>query len=78
MEVPQIQFSPVIVDIPVVQQRRVLDLAIMAAIGVGGAFFGGIDAIFRAPQDCPGVERQCSSPRELTPVSARGLLPISS
>ena len=42
VEVPQIQLSLATVDIPVVQQRRVLDLAVMAAMkgfmGVGGLF----------------------------------------
>ena len=42
VKVPQIQLSPVTVDIPVVQQRRGLDLGVMAAMkgfmGVGGAF----------------------------------------
>ena len=50
VEVPQIQLSPVTADIPVVQQRRVLDLAVMASIkgfmGVGGAFSSVLTPFF--------------------------------
>ena len=47
-------------------------------MGVGGAFFGGIDAFFRAPPVVPELSASFSSQRALTLVSGRGLLPISS
>ena len=59
VEVPQIQSSPVTVDIPVVQQRRVLDYAVvvMAAMTVFSAVFPH----FSRSSGCPGVERQVST-----------------
>ena len=66
-EVPQIQFSPATVDIPVVQQRRGI---------FSRADDGGEDAscvIFRAPPVVPELSASFSSFRALTAVSARGL-----
>ena len=62
VEVPQIQLSPVIVDIPVVQQRRELDFTAVLVMAAVQGCFRGFSAFFRAPPGCPGLQRQFSEP----------------
>ena len=71
-EVPQFQFSPLMVDIPVVQHRR---LRRFQHFGYGGdeCGFPRIFRIFRAPPVVPELSASFSSFRAHTTVSARGL-----
>ena len=62
IEVPQIQFSVRVVDIPVVQQRgaRLPTVLVMTAMS---GFFGAFCAIFRAPLVIPELSASFRSPR---------------
>ena len=59
LEVPHIQFIADVVEIPARNRdrSRLLGLWRRCFDGRGTGFFGGIDAFFRAPPGCPGVER---------------------
>ena len=72
VEVPQIQLSPVTVDIPVVQQRRPrlpTELVMTAMKG----FLMHFVSFFALLRVVPELSASFSSFRVLTPVSARGL-----
>ena len=61
LEVPQIQFIARVVDSPVVQQRMVLDYAVVVMAAMTGFFFSGFSAFFALLRVVPRFSASFSS-----------------